>query len=676
MSASRRAFLGLAAGTTAALATGSSAALGLAPAHAMPPGARSPGGTARLTNLDHLRFLLDEVPLPELEHHRTYDQGSLGLAPWTYADFDGETFTRVGGGSLDPATGHWTQGAYNVDDIARAAVVFLRDWQTSGDPRSREAAVGTLRTLAYLQNDSGPDAGRVVLWQQSDGTLNPSAEPVELPDPSDSAESYWLARAVWAFGEGYAVFAGSGVEFVAFAGFLRDRLHLALTALGEESLARVGDLVRSDSVELPDWLIAGGADATAEAVLGLAAANEADPDDAVVADALRAYAEGIARMGTGTDVWPFGAVLPWTGSLGFWHGWGAATPEALARAGAVLGRPDLVEVAVADAGSFTPLLLATGGPVNAWAPTPAEAQIAYGVHGRAAAALAVSEATGGPGLAEVAALAAGWFFGANPAGEPVYDPATGVTVDGIEPDGRINRNSGAESTIHALLTMLLLDERPEVAAIARSMTGIESTHGVSMVEAEAATLSAGCVVELPDSGAWTGEGNLSGGAYVSVPAGEWVEFELDLPGDAELHPIVWQRAEEAGHGQWEIVDGPVLGSTPAGGLGAAGLTEAPGALRPLPLERPLPAGRMRVRCTSTGDLRLDGVLMRPVVASAVYRTETGEAALYVNASDRTLLTEALADGSGRTFTVRGAQRGQARAGRRVRIAGGGFATTR
>ena len=41
---------------------------------------------------------------------------------------------------------------------------------------------------------------------QPDGTLNPSADPVELPDPSDSDASYWLARSVWAFGEGYRAF--------------------------------------------------------------------------------------------------------------------------------------------------------------------------------------------------------------------------------------------------------------------------------------------------------------------------------------------------------------------------------------------------------------------------------------------------------------------------------------
>ena len=63
-----------------------------------------------------------------------------------------------------------------------------------------------LRGLTYLQTATGPNAGNVVLWMQPDGTLNPSAEPKELPDPSDSGASYWLARTIWALGEGYAAF--------------------------------------------------------------------------------------------------------------------------------------------------------------------------------------------------------------------------------------------------------------------------------------------------------------------------------------------------------------------------------------------------------------------------------------------------------------------------------------
>ncbi|GAA4431472.1 hypothetical protein GCM10023169_36050 [Georgenia halophila] len=656
----RRSFLGLALAAPAVVAAG-------------PPAAAAPQ-VPQLTNLDHLTFLLDEVPLPSLEHHSTYDGAAhpTALAPWTYADFDGTTFTRVGGGTLDPTTGHYSQGAFNADDISRAAVVYLRAWQATSDGDARERARQLLRSLTYLQNDGGPNAGRVVLWQQADGTLNPSAEPVELPDPSDSAESYWLARTVWALGEGYAAF---GQVEPAFAGFLRDRLDLALTALEQESLSRVGTFVTSDGVDLPAWLIVGGADATAEAVLGLVAAHATDPQDRRVADALDAYASGIKAMGTTASAWPFGAILPWTGSLGFWHAWGGAAPEALARAGALLGREDLVDVAVADAGSFTPLVLASGGPHNAWAPVPGEAQIAYGAHGRVAGALATAEATGGPGLREIVGLAAGWFFGANPANEQVYDPATGVTVDGIETDGRINRNSGAESTIHAQLTMMLLDDNPDLAALATSLTGIVDHDRVRVLEAESARRSPGCTLERPETGAWTGEGNLSGGAYLNVPPGEWVEFDVSSDDGDELHPIVWLHAQTAGRARWEVVSGPELGTTEAGGTGDAGLTEAPGALLPLPLKRPLPAGDLRVRCTSEGDLRLDGLLVRPAVATAHYRTNAGSAVLYANAGERLTRSPALADGSGRAYTVSGAARGQAVAGDRVRLVGGGFSVT-
>ncbi|RMI12432.1 hypothetical protein EBM89_08590, partial [Cellulomonas triticagri] len=350
----RRTFLTACAAVPAALvATGSGAGAATLPRPAGGGGGGGGGTPAPLTNLAHLRFLLDTVPLPAVATHTTHRlaQEPTALAPWTYADADAAApggFRRVGGGTLDPATGHWSQGAYNTDDIARCAVVLLRHWRSTGDATSREQAYQTLRALTYLQVDSGPDAGRVVLWQQPDGALNRSAEPVELPDPSDSAESYWLARTVWALGEGYAAFAAEGQRSAAFAQFLVDRLHLAVGALERESLSRYGQRVRSDGVDLPAWLIAGGADATAEAVLGLVAAVRVRPRDHRLTRALDRYAEGVAAMGS-TEVrrWPFGAVLPWTGSIGFWHAWGAAAPEALAAAGALRRQRSWRRVALA-----------------------------------------------------------------------------------------------------------------------------------------------------------------------------------------------------------------------------------------------------------------------------------------------------------------------------------------
>jgi len=226
-----------------------------------------PPGVARaapLTNTAHLDFLGDTVVPPSQPGHSTFGSEPLGVL-WTYADRNADgSYRRVGGGTYDAATNTYGQGAFNADDIARAAVVYVRHWRQTGSAASRARAVALLRGLAYLQSPNG----NVVLWMQPDGTLNPSADPVELPDPSDSDASYWLARSVWAFGEGYRAFR---LQDPAFARFLAGRLDLALGALDREVLSKYPETQVVDGRSVPAWLIVDGADATAEAMLGLAA---------------------------------------------------------------------------------------------------------------------------------------------------------------------------------------------------------------------------------------------------------------------------------------------------------------------------------------------------------------------------------------------------------------------
>ena len=540
----RRTLLTSAAATSAALALGE--APGLA---ASAPAAAS---ATRLTNLAHLRWLLDDVPLAAGPVHTTWAIGEepTGRAPWTYADaVPGGGFTRIGGGGFDTKTGYWRQGAYNADDIARAVVVFVRDHAATGSAESLADARDLLRTLTYLQDATGPNAGNIVLWMQADGTLTPSADPPELPDPSDSAESFWTARLVWALGEAYPAFRAVDVGF---AGFLRDRLGLALGALRRGSLSRYGEWLVADDVPVPAWLVNQGADASAEACLGLAAYVAAEPGDAGARQVLSRLAEGVAAMRSGgTGVWPFGAVLPWLGSQSFWHAWGAEAPQALCRSAAVLGSAGLRSAALADAGRFTPVLLTAGGPYNAWVPAPAEAQIAYGAEGRVSGLLAAADLTGSAGFLELGGLAGGWFFGANPSGRPTYDPATGVTFDGVEFDGRVNANSGAESTIHGLLAMLALDAHPVAAALASSITGA-TWSGLRVVEAESGVLAGGAAVVTPAS-KWTGAANWSDGRYVTVPAGGSVRVAVSGDG-AFVHPIVNRRRGSLGTSTYAAVD--------------------------------------------------------------------------------------------------------------------------
>ena len=51
-----------------------------------------------------------------------------------------------------------------------------------------------------------------------------------------------------------------------------------------------------------------------------------------------------------------------------------------------------------------------------------------------------------------------WFSGKNIVGKHMYEPATGRCYDGIISETEVNRNSGAESTIEALLSLQAFDQ--------------------------------------------------------------------------------------------------------------------------------------------------------------------------------------------------------------------------
>jgi hypothetical protein len=568
----------------------------------------------RLTNLAHLDFLGDRVAPPGQAGHTTYrlDRHPRIGVLWTYADHQADgSYRRVGGGTFDPSSNTYGQGAYNADDMARAAVVYLRDWRQTGRPSAARAARQLLRGVTYLQTASGPDRGNVVLWMQPDGTLDPSADPPEQPDPSDSGDSYWLARTTWALGEGYAAFRRTDP---AFARFLKHRMDLAVGAIDREVLDAYGRYLHVDGRRTPAWLVAGGADASAEAVLCLVPyvrAGGPPPPRRT----LRQLSDGIARMAGGdARSWPFGGVLPWSLSRSDWHAWASQMPAALAGAARVLHDPRLADVAARDSFTFDPWLMTSGGPDNGRLPSRVDGtQIAYGVDSRVRSLLA----TGG-GADRIAGMVAAWFFGANASGAPVYDPATGVTFDGVAADGTVNLNSGAESTIHGLLTMLALDAHPGARRIARSAT-LRQVVGTRTLQAEDAVLAGGAVAVQPAS-LWTGESQYSGTGYASLPDGSTATFALGAHPASLVVPVVDLR-----HGSTAVTafrSGRLrLGDVHAGRVAASGDSAAPGALLPRTLGTTLPAEAATVTATTTaatGDATLlDALLLQPLVSRLV-----------------------------------------------------------
>ncbi|WP_181768633.1 hypothetical protein [Streptomyces albidus (ex Kaewkla and Franco 2022)] len=588
-------------------------------------------------------------PVHGHDTYRLREEPDLG-ALWTYADRQEDgSFRRIGGGALDPDTGHYEQGAYNADDMARAAVVYLRHWSGTGARSSRRSARELLRGLCYLQTTEGSDAGNIVLWQQADGTLNRSALPPETPDPSDSGPSYWLARLIWALGEGYAAFRHSEP---AFAGFLRARMELALDALDRGVLTRYGTWEVADGRRVPGWLITHGADASSEALMGLTAYVSAS-GDARARTAAAQLAEGMAALRAGSaGSWPYGALLPTATSVSQWHAWGAQMPTALASAAEVLGRTEFLEAALADAAGFTPELLTGGGCDNGWLPAPVDrTQIAYGVDARLQALLTVARSGGSPGLYPLAALTAAWYFGANAAGEAVYDTATGVTCDGVAPDGKVNRNSGAESTIHGQLSMLALDSLRGRArsATPHGLNGVEQRDGLRVLEAEKGKLTGSAAVVRPES-PWTGESQYSGDAYVALHDGDGINWTLpDGNSPLLVSPVVDLVAERgAGSTVWRH-GSQLVGRVDHGTGGEQGISEAPGALTPVSLPAVVKPGvRLAARAEGVGGsaLRVDSLLVRPVVSKLVVSGPSRSLALMSNGHSQTRTAKVVLPGEG------------------------------
>jgi len=217
----------------------------------------------------------------------------------------------------------------------------------------------------------------------------------------------------------------------------------------------------------------------------------------------------------------------------------------------------------------------------------------------------------------------------------MYNPQTGVTYDGLQANGDINKNSGAESAIHGLLSMIALDEHPEVAAAAQTMTTLVSLDGVVVAEAEAGTVDGSAEVVTPESG-WTGESAWSGGAYVSMSDGSSGTWEVAASDQPRLVLPVVNLVDEDSVELVFSAGGTSLGKVETGAGGPQGVTDAPGSLVPVTLTGVLPAGATELSVLANGGgvpAQLDSVLLIPVVSRLVLSGGGHETVLLHNATD-------------------------------------------
>jgi hypothetical protein len=311
-------------------------------------------------------------------------------------------------------------------------------------------------------------------------------------------------------------------------------------------------------------------------------------------------------------------------------------PAALAKASTTLGDPSLATVAARDSATFDPWLLTSGGPDNGRLPTRIDAtQIAYGVDSRLQSLLATADVTGSAGMRRLAAVVAAWYFGANAWGQPAYDPATGRTVDGIAGDGTPNRNGGAESTIHGLLSMLALDAHPAIAEQARTAE-VRERVGTHTVQVEDGRLGGDAQPVRPES-LWTGESQYGGTGYAALGDGGSASVAVGRGYPRLVLPVVDLRPGSTAVTTFRAGD-KVLGRVRSGDVGPQGTSPAPGALLPVTLPVTLRPGQPTVTARTSaaaGDAaQLDALMVEPLVSRLVLGGDGHGTAVLRSAADQ------------------------------------------
>jgi len=216
-----------------------------------------------------------------------------------------------------------------------------------------------------------------------------------------------------------------------------------------------------NGVIAPDWLPSGSAsDQSALLIIGLINYLNSN-NDAVIQTFIKSLADGIVLMQQSDSTqFPYGAFLSWQNT---WHAYGNDQAYALMLAGNFLGNQAYTKAALTEVDNFYPWLLKSGylsafsisnagGSISILSDT-GYAQIAYGIEPMVFSAIEAYRETGQQIYADLAGHLVAWFLGANPTGNYMYNTTTGVCYDGIESPTSVNQNSGAESTIEALLSL-------------------------------------------------------------------------------------------------------------------------------------------------------------------------------------------------------------------------------
>ena len=344
------------------------------------------------------------------------------------------------------------EGYACVDDAARAAIFYLEYFKAYNDSSSLHKYYNLVDFLLYMQSENGYFYN--FIWE--DNSINKTFK-TSIAEPN-----WWSWRALWALTEGYDL-------LITPENDRSTRVKKSISQIIEnikKNIPKEKNEVTIEGIKLPDWLPFQFASDQAALLTIILSNYYKVSGDKEILEYLNSLVKGIMMMQINDLKCEYnGAFLSWQNE---WHGWGNSQAYALLKAYQVLKNEKLKTAALFELNNFYQRLFEIEF-LSSFSVRKTDcnfeiinsnkfSQIAYVIRPMVYALLEAYKITSDTSYAIQAGQIAKWFTGKNPAGEVMYNPHSGIIYDGIENENLINKNSGAESTIEGLLTLLKISQ--------------------------------------------------------------------------------------------------------------------------------------------------------------------------------------------------------------------------
>jgi len=387
-----------------------------------------------LVNTKHLDHLFEEIML----------NGETAATIHIYAEYPDYNWTDASG-----------EGIGCIDDVARAALFYFREAAKTNDPEHEKKAGLLLKFITSLQAENG------YFYNFIDTNYQIEKETKNSTPKGD----WWAWRALWAMCEAENYYSRKDPQ-KAFD------LQIMIAKVIENILIEIDPYPQTEEIDgfpFPTWLpVRNAADQASVIILALAPYGKRHADERIN-KIIRYLSDGIILMQIKDELSPvYGAFLSWKNR---WHAYGNSQADALLYASELLDEVKYSEAALLEIDHFysflfeenylNSLVIQRSEEGTVIAEKKQFEQISYGLRPMVFSCLHAYDLTGKKEYLLKATRIAGWLSGKNIIGNKIYDSENGRCFDGIDSENKINMNSGAESTIEALLILQIMEKYEE-----------------------------------------------------------------------------------------------------------------------------------------------------------------------------------------------------------------------